>query len=186
MMKKLSGVALATLMTVAASPVFAGFSMSDVAGIAAQVQGANGNGATTDKSAQAVQLLSKVNELGVKPEQAAGGVGAMLSLAKNQLSTSDYSELAKQDPGVNKLAGNGALGQLSQLGGLLGKSSGVSETATNAVSNVANTDQLDAAFTALGMQDGMVAKFAPVLLDYFKGQNVSTSLLSKLSSAWGV
>ena len=80
----------------------------------------------------------------------------------------------------------GALGQLSQLGGLLGKSNGVSETATSAVSNVANTDQLNSAFTALGMQDGMVAKFAPVLLDYFKGQNVSTSLLSKLSSAWGV
>ena len=87
---------------------------------------------------------------------------------------------------MNKLAGAGALGQLSQLGGLLGKSNGVSETATSAVSNVANTDQLNSAFTALGMQDGMVAKFAPVLLDYFKGQNVSTSLLSKLSSAWGV
>ena len=185
-MKKLSGVALATLMTVAASPVFAGFSMSDVTNIAAQVQVANGNGATTDKSMQAVQLLSKVNELGVKPEQAAGGVGAMLSLAKNQLTSSDYTELAKQVPGVNKLAGAGALGQLSQLGGLMGQSNGVSETATSAVSNVANTDQLNAAFTALGMQDGMVAKFAPVLLDYFKGQSVSTSLLSKLSSAWGV
>ena len=106
-MKKLSAVALATLMTVAASPVFAGFSLSDVAGVAAQMQGANGNGATTDKSAQAVQLLSKVNELGVKPEQAAGGVGAMLSLAKNQLTSSDYSELTKQVPGVNKLAGIG-------------------------------------------------------------------------------
>ncbi len=185
-MKKLSGVALATLMTVAASPVFAGFSLSDVANVAAQVQGANGNGATTDKSAQAVQMLTKVNELGVKPEQAAGGIGAMLSLAKNQLTSSDYSQLAEQVPGVNKLAGAGALGQLSQLGGLLGKSSGVSETATSAVSNVANTDQLNAAFSALGMQDGMVAKFAPVLLDYFKGQNVSTSLLSKLGSAWGV
>ena len=171
-MKKLSGVALATLMTVAASPVFAGFSLSDVANVAAQVQGGNGNGATTDKSAQAVQMLTKVNELGVKPEQAAGGIGAMLSLAKNQLTSSDYSELTQQVPGVNKLAGAGALG--------------VSETATSAVSNVANTDQLNAAFTALGMQDGMVAKFAPVLLDYFKGQNVSTSLLSKLGSAWGV
>ena len=185
-MKKLRGVALATLMTVSASPVFAGFSLSDVANVAAQVQGANGNGATTDKSAQAVQMLTKVNELGVKPEQAAGGIGAMLSLAKNQLTSTDYSELAEQVPGVNKLAGAGALGQLSQLGGLLGKSSGVSETATSAVSNVSNTDQLNSAFTALGMQDGMVAKFAPVLLEYFKGQNVSTSLLSKLGSAWGV
>jgi len=185
-MKKLSGVALATLMTVAASPVFAGFSLSDVANVAAQVQGGNGNGATTDKSMQAVQMLSKVNELGVKPEQAAGGVGAMLSLAKNQLTSSDYSELTQQVPGINKLAGADALGQLSQLGGLLGKSSGVSETATSAVSNVANTSQLNAAFTALGMQDGMIAQFAPLLLDYFKDQNVSTSLLSKLSSAWGV
>ena len=44
------------------------------------------------------------------------------------------------------LAGSGAL-----LGFVaLGKSSGVSETATSAVSNVANTDQLNSAFTALG------------------------------------
>ena len=59
-------------------------------------------------------------------------------LPHHQLSGSDYSELAKQVPGINKLAGAGALGQLSQLGGLLGKSEGVSETATSAVSNVAN------------------------------------------------
>ena len=185
-MKKLSGVALATLMTVAASPVFAGFSMSDVAGIAAQVQGGNGNGASTDKSLQAAGLLSELSKLNVKPEQAAGGVGAMLSLAKNQLAPTDYSALTDKVPGINKLSGAGALGQLSQLGGLLGKSDGVSSAATSAVSNVSNTAQLDDAFKALGMDSGMIGQFAPIILQYLGGQGVGTSLLGKLGSAWGV
>ena len=185
-MKKLSGVALATLMTVAASPVFAGFSMSDVAGIAAQVQGGSGNGASTDKSLQAAGLLSELSKLDVKPEQAAGGVGAMLSLAKNQLTGSDYSELTKEVPGINKLSGAGALGQLSQLGGLLGKTDGVSSAATSAVSNVSNTAELDAAFKALGMDSGMVGQFAPILLQYLGQQGVGGTLLKSLGSIWGV
>ena len=185
-MKKLSGVALATLMTVAASPVFAGFSMSDVAGIAAQVQGGNGNGASTDKSLQAAGLLGQLTALDVKPEQAAGGVGAMLSLAQNQLTSTDYSELTKEVPGISKLSGAGALGQLSQLGGLLGKSDGVTSQATSAVSNVSNTTELDAAFKALGMDSGMVGQFAPIILQYLGGEGVGASLLGKLGSAWGV
>ena len=77
-MKKLSAVALATWMTVAASPVFAGgFSLNDAAGILNQVQG--GNSAKSDQTVQALALLNKAQQMGVKPEQAAGGVGAMLS-----------------------------------------------------------------------------------------------------------
>ena len=91
-MKKLSAVALATWMTVAASPVFAGgFSLNDAAGILNQVQG--GNSAKSDQTVQALALLNKAQQMGVKPEQAAGGVGAMLSLAKNQLTTNSSTRL---------------------------------------------------------------------------------------------
>jgi hypothetical protein len=78
------------------------------------------------------------------------------------------------------------LGQLSQLGGLLGKSDGVTSQATSAVSNVSNTAELDAAFKALGMDSGMVGQFAPIILQYLGGEGVGASLLGKLGSAWGV
>ena len=91
-MKKLSAVALATLMSVAVTPVFAaGFDLGAATQLLGQVQG--GNSASSDKSVQALQLLTKAQQMGVKPEQAAGGVGAMLSLAKNQLTANDYAAL---------------------------------------------------------------------------------------------
>ena len=191
-MKKLSAVALATWMTVAASPVFAGgFSLNDAAGILNQVQG--GNSAKSDQTVQALALLNKAQQMGVKPEQAAGGVGAMLSLAKNQLTTNDYAALTQQVPGINKVTGAGALTQLSQfsaknpqLQALVGQINPVSSDAKVAVSNVTNKSQLDSAFEALGMNSSMVQEFAPLITQYLGQQGVASPLLTTLGSLWGI
>ena len=190
-MKKLSGVALATLMTVAASPVFAGgFSLNDAAGILNQVQG--GNSAKSDQTVQALALLNKAQQMGVKPEQAAGGVGAMLSLAKNQLTTNDYAALTQQVPGINKVTGAGALTQLSQfsaknpqLQALVGQINPVSKDAKVAVSNVTNQSQLNSAFEALGMNSSLIQEFAPLITQYLGQQGVASPLLTTLSTLWG-
>ena len=190
-MKKLSGVALATLMTVAASPVFAGgFSLNDAAGILNQVQG--GNSAKSDQTVQALALLTKAQQMGVKPEQAAGGVGAMLSLAKNQLTTNDYAALTQQVPGINKVTGAGALTQLSQfsaknpqLQALVGQINPVSKDAKVAVSNVTNQSQLTSAFEALGMNSSLIQEFAPLITQYLGQQGVASPLLTTLSTLWG-
>ena len=190
-MKKLSGVALATLMTVAASPVFAGgFSLNDAAGILNQVQG--GNSAKSDQTVQALALLTKAQQMGVKPEQAAGGVGAMLSLAKNQLTTNDYAALTQQVPGINKVTGAGALTQLSQfsaknpqLQALVGQINPVSKDAKVAVSNVTNQSQLNSAFEALGMNSSLIQEFAPLITQYLGQQGVASPLLTTLSTLWG-
>ncbi|KQB55036.1 hypothetical protein AQS70_19845 [Pseudomonas endophytica] len=191
-MKKLNAVALATLMSVAASPVFAaGFNLNDAAGILSQVQG--GNSASSDKSVQALALLTKAQQMGVKPEQAAGGVGAMLSLAKNQLTTNDYAALTQQVPGISKVTGAGALTQLSQfsaknpqLQALVGQINPVSSDAKVAVSNVTNKSQLDSAFEALGMNSSMVQEFAPLITQYLGQQGVASPLLTTLGSLWGI
>ena len=191
-MKKLNAVALATLMSVAASPVFAaGFNLNDAAGILSQVQG--GNSASSDKSVQALALLTKAQQMGVKPEQAAGGVGAMLSLAKNQLTTNDYAALTRQVPGISKVTGAGALTQLSQfsaknpqLQALVGQINPVSSDAKVAVSNVTNKSQLDSAFEALGMNSSMVQEFAPLITQYLGQQGVASPLLTTLGSLWGI
>ncbi|KMM94816.1 DUF2780 domain-containing protein [Pseudomonas lundensis] len=190
-MKKLSAVALATWMTVAASPVFAGgFSLNDAAGILNQVQG--GNSAKSDQTVQALALLNKAQQMGVKPEQAAGGVGAMLSLAKNQLTTNDYAALTQQVPGINKVTGAGALTQLSQfsaknpqLQALVGQINPVSKDAKVAVSNVTNQSQLNSAFEALGMNSSLIQEFAPLITQYLGQQGVASPLLTTLSALWG-
>ena len=190
-MKKLSGVALATLMTVAASPVFAGgFSLNDAAGILNQVQG--GNSAKSDQTVQALALLTKAQQMGVKPEQAAGGVGAMLSLAKNQLTPNDYTALTQQVPGINKVTGAGALTQLSQFSAnnpqieaLVGQINPVSKDAKVAVSNVTNQSQLNSAFEALGMNSSLIQEFAPLITQYLGQQGVASPLLTTLSTLWG-
>ena len=190
-MKKLSAVALATWMTVAASPVFAGgFSLNDAAGILNQVQG--GNSAKSDQTVQALALLNKAQQMGVKPEQAAGGVGAMLSFAKNQLTTNDYAALTQQVPGINKVTGAGALTQLSQFSAknpqieaLVGQINPVSKDAKVAVSNVTNQSQLNSAFEALGMNSSLIQEFAPLITQYLGQQGVASPLLTTLSTLWG-
>ena len=179
-MKISRGLALASLMTLAASPVFAGFSLDDVTKAASSMQGGNAAAAAAPTS-QTAGLLSALSELNVTPQQAVGGTGAMLGLAKNQLSSTDYSELAKSVPGIDKLSGGGELGALAGLLGSSGKAAGLD----NALGAVKNTNDLNNAFSALGMDSGMIGQFAPVLLQYLGQQGVGGSLLESLDGIWG-
>ncbi|MEX5667123.1 DUF2780 domain-containing protein [Pseudomonas neuropathica] len=180
-MKISRGIALASLMTLAASPVFAGFSLDDVTKAAASMQGGNAATAAAPTS-ETAGLLQAVTGLGVTPQQAVGGTSAMLGLAKNQLSSTDYSQLAKEVPGIDKLSGGS--GNLAALSGLLGQS-GKSAGLENALGNVKDTKDLNNAFGALGMDSGMVGQFAPVLLKYLGDQGVGGPLLQSLGSIWG-
>ena len=121
-------------------------------------------------------------------EQALGGTGALLGLAKNQLPSAEYSQLNQSIPGLNKLEGSNGLQQLNGLSGLLGESAGapLSAEATAALGNVNNTQQLNQAFSALGMDSGMIGQIAPLLLQYFGQQGVQGALLNSLGSVWGV
>lgn len=108
-------------------------------------------------------LLSK--GLDVNDKQAAGGAGAMLAMAYQTLGESQSSELLKMVPGMDSLTGMIPAG----LG-----------------SNLANMESVDKVFSLLGMDAGMVQQFAPVIIKYLTGQGASESLLSGLTSAWGV
>ncbi len=104
----------------------------------------------------------------------------LLGLAKNKLSTADYSQLAKTVPGLDKLTGSNALGglggQLGNLGG--GASSGL-------LGNVSSMGDVSKAFGALGMDQDMTGKFSSVLLDYLGKQGANSNLLGTLGSLWG-
>lgn len=186
-MKISRGFALSCLMTLAAGPVFAaGFSLGDVANAVSGAQGDNKAAAAAPSSQTAGLLSALTSQLNVTPEQAVGGTGAMLGLAKNQLSGTDYSQLGKSVPGLDKLSGNNALSSLGALSGMLGQNGGSKTSGLDGVlGNVKNTSDLNTAFSALGMDSGMVSQFAPVILKYLGGQGASESVLGKLAQAWG-
>lgn len=179
-MKISRGFALASLLTLAASPAFAQFNLSDAANVIAGMKGGDAT-ATAAPTPQTADLLSTLSELDITPEQAIGGAGAMLGLAKNQLSSTDYAQLAKSVPGIDMLSGGGELGALAGLLGSSGKAAGLD----NALGNVKDTNDLNNAFSALGMDSGMIGQFAPVLLQYFGQQGVGGTLLSSLGNIWG-
>ena len=182
-MKISRGFALASLMTVTAGPVFAaGFSLDDVNKAVSGMQGGNNAATQAAPTSETAGLLGALtSQLGVTPQQAVGGTGAMLGLAKNKLSSTDYSQLAKEVPGLDKLSGGGEMGALAGLLGSSGKSAGLE----NALGNVKDTSDLNSAFGALGMDSGMIGQFAPVILQYLGQQGVGGSLLQSLGGIWG-
>ncbi|MEK1844857.1 MAG: DUF2780 domain-containing protein, partial [Pseudomonas sp.] len=163
--------AVASLTTLAASPAFAQFSLSDAANAVTAMQGnEDDESGESDESEDAVAALPKAagllttlgSQLNVTAEQAVGGAGAMLGLARNQLSGQDFTELSKNVPGLDQIAGNSALSGLSGLGGLLGGGVDKNPLLNGLLGNVKDTKDLNNAFSALGMDTGMIGLFAPV------------------------
>ncbi|MGJ7518639.1 DUF2780 domain-containing protein [Pseudomonas baetica] len=178
-MKISRGFALASLLALTASPVFAQLTLSDAANA---ISGMNGNAATeAEPDSESDDLLGALSALNITPQQALGGAGAMLGLARNQLSSTDYAELTKSVPALDILSGGGELGALAGLLGSTGQVAGLN----NALGNVKNTNDLNNAFGALGMDTGMVGLFAPVILQYLGQQGVTASLLQNLGGIWG-
>jgi hypothetical protein len=93
--------------------------------------------------------------------------------------------LTNKVPGLDQLSGSNALGSLGGLSGLLSGSPGKSTGLDSALDNVKNTNDLNNAFTALGMDSGMIGQFAPILLQYLGQQGVGGSLLNSLGGIWG-
>ena len=187
-MKVSRGFALSCLLSLAAGPVFAQFSLSDAANAVAAMQGGRGEqgeGAVAAAPEAAGLLNTLGSELKITPEQAIGGAGAMLGLAKNRLSEPQFSELSQSVPGLDQIAGNSAIGGLNGLGGLLGGGSQKNALLDALLGNVKDTNDLNNAFSALGMDNGMIGQFAPVILQYLGQQGVASSLLQNLGGIWG-
>ncbi|WHS60958.1 DUF2780 domain-containing protein [Pseudomonas sp. G2-4] len=186
-MKVSRGFALSCLLTLAASPAFAQFSLSDAANVVSAMQGnqaEQGEGAVAAAPKAAGLLNTLGSELKITPEQAIGGAGAMLGLAKNRLSEPQFSELSKSVPGLDQIAGNSAIGGLNGLGGLLGGGSDKTSLLDGLLGNVKDTNDLNNAFSALGMDSGMIGQFAPLILEYLGQQGVGSSLLQNLGGIW--
>ncbi len=110
-------------------------------------------------------LLTQVtSQLPVSDSQAAGGVGSLLTLAQNQLSESNSTELETLLPG------------LDQLTSLAGSSS--------TLSNITSLESVSKVFNQLGLDSSMVSQYAPIILQYLTSQGASSDLLGSLTALW--
>ena len=123
-----------------------------------------------------VQLLTK--NLGVTETQASGGAGAIFTMAKQKMSANDFTSLAKAVSGINKMMADAPKAPTKT--GLLGKTSsllGSSGSSVSAAASLANS------FSQLGMKEGLVGAFTPIILNYVKekgGQAVMNALQAAL------
>ena len=69
----------------------------------------------------------------------------------------------------------------SGLSSLLG---GGSSLSGSLLSNISSMDGVRSAFTALGMDSGMIQQFVPVIMSFLGNQGVGSSLLGQLQGLW--
>ena len=181
---------LALPLVLAASPVFA-FNLNDAVNACNSASGNNNAKATAAAAStpQAQGLLQALtSQLNVTPQQAVGGTGALLGLAKNQLVGNDYSQLAKAVPGLDQLSGANAASGLAQLGSLLGGGGQDAKQSPlgSLLGSVDSRQDVNKTFNALGMNSNMTTQFAQVILGYLGKQGTQPSLLSTLGNVWGL
>jgi hypothetical protein len=138
-----------------------------------------------------MELVHQLTEqLGINPEQASGGLGLILGMAKEKLG-GDFGSLAQHVPGADHLIDSapkpaGAAGVASALGGgfggALGAVSGLlGGKAGGAFGQLGSLASLAAGFKQLGLDVGMVGKFAPIVMNFLqsKGGDAAKGLLDR-------
>ena len=130
-------------------------------------------------------------QLQITPEQALGGAAALFGLARNNLPADQFAQLDQAVPGVGMLTDPNTQGLLSSIGGLLGQQSGgglgsglgnqAGILAGQQMNSMADVSQ---AFGTMGMDSGLIGRFAPLILSFLGQQGLANSLLQSLSSLW--
>jgi len=124
-----------------------------------------------------IQRLTR--ELGVTPDQARGGLVALLRAGQKNLAPSDFEQVLAGVPGADQLLKNarpaGAMSSLAGgLGSLLGGKSGAGRWAGLATE-----------FAGLRIDLGTARKFGPIVIDHVR-QHGGEELVGKMRAALNV
>jgi len=131
-------------------------------------------------------LLTVAEQLGVNQNQAKGGMGALMQLAKSYLKPEQFAQLETSMPGMKGLLS--AAPEISKGG----KAEGVNSLLSNLGGlgkDAANLNTLNSQFESLGLDTKMISEYSSIAVDYFKGKGGDTGklmeqglgLLSKLN-----
>jgi len=116
-----------------------------------------------------------VKQLGVSPEQAQGGAGAIFQTAKNNMTETAFGQVSESVPGMDGiLAAAPKAAPASPTANLL---TGLANASGN--STLTQAASLLDTFQKLDMSKGMVSQFTPVIVDYVKtnGGEMTANLL---------
>lgn len=112
-----------------------------------------------------------VHRLGVSPQQALGGAGAIFQMAQSKMNPQAFSTLSRSIPGMDTMLG--AAPSMSGLSSLAGGNS-----------TLGNAAALAASFKQLNLSPDMVGQFIPVITNYVSkasGQATANLLQSALT-----
>lgn len=122
-----------------------------------------------------VELLTK--QLAVTDQQAEGGAGSLFKMAKDNLSSDDFSKIANVVPGMDRMLG--AAPEPEESSGWMGTISSV----FGGAEKLEGMSALKSSFGKLGLSSDMVGLFMPIVLDYVKekgGDDIMNLLKSAL------
>jgi hypothetical protein len=125
------------------------------------------------------------SQLNINQEQASGGAGAMMEMAKSRLSADQYAELLGASPDLATLPvaaastatpGNAGGASLSNLLG------GASSLIGDSGGTLGQAAQLAQTFNALGLKPELAGQFGQVMLEYVK-QTGGETMMDMLAGA---
>ena len=116
-----------------------------------------------------VQELTQ--QLGINQQQASGGVGLTMGMAKDKLG-GDFGQVAQHVPGVDNMINAApkaeAGGGVSPVMGALGAASGVLGGKSGGA--LGQVTKLGGGFKQLGLEPGMISRFVPIVLNFFQSK----------------
>lgn len=144
-----------------------------------QVMNAGGAAAASSTGLNQIGLVDMlVHKLGVSPQQALGGAGAIFQTAKGNMNPQAFASLSQSIPGMSTMLGAApSVPSASGLGGMSSMMGG-----GGSLSGAAG---LAGSFQKLNLSPDMVGKFIPVVTNYVKQASGDASA-SLLQSALGM
>jgi hypothetical protein len=105
-------------------------------------------------------IQSLTSQLGITTEQATGGAGALFNMAKSQLTSDEFSQIAAAVPDINTL--------IAAAPAITESTSGAVSSMLGSESGLANLASLATSFSQLGLTSDMIAQFTPIVFDYLQ------------------
>lgn len=139
--------------------------------------------ADTSNTMGLVKLLT--DQLGVTEKQAAGGAGSLFQMAQKGLSKNQFDKVSESLPGISQLI-SAAPDVSASSSGLSGKMGGAAEGLGSLKKTAENVNRLNTVknqFSKLGLDEGMVTKFIPLILEYANSQAGET-VMKLLKGVW--
>ncbi|MFP4532818.1 MAG: DUF2780 domain-containing protein [Desulfobacterales bacterium] len=139
--------------------------------------------ADTSSAMGLVKMLT--DQLGVTEKQASGGAGSLFQMAQKDLSEDEFGKVSESLPGISQLI-SAAPDVSDSSSGLSGKMGSAAEGLGSLKKTAENVNRLNTVknqFSKLGLDEGMVSQFIPIVLKYANTQGGET-VMNLLKGVW--